>query len=277
MSEKLSPKIEETARLAAEKAAKILIHYHQKQSFGINFKGDVNLVTDADLESERVVIETLSNAFPEHLIVAEENKDSHKQSLEGPAWVIDPLDGTTNFSHSFPHFSISIAYREKNQTQFGLVYQPVTNEMFIAHRGHGAFLNGKKISVSKIPNVNRSLIGTGFPYDRRDSDMNNISEFFTVEMQCQDLRRPGAATLDLAYVACGRFDGYWEHKLSAWDVAAGALLVTEAGGMVTDYQNAPLTNLWNGQVIATNGLIHDELLTMLNKALKKKISSKDFL
>lgn len=270
-------KIEKTAKEAALKAAKIQLRYHNKQTFEISFKGDVNLVTDADIKSEAAVIQTIKKAFPTHAILSEENNNSHKESLEGPVWIIDPLDGTTNFSHGFPHFAISIAYRENNQTQFGLVYQPVTKEMFMAHIGRGATLNGKKISVSKTPNVNRSLIGTGFPYDRRESELNNISEFCTVEMNCQDLRRPGAATLDLAYVACGRFDGYWEHKLSAWDVAAGALLVTEAGGLITDYQNKPQTNLWNAQMVATNGLIHDPLLKLLNRALKKKIPSKDFI
>ena len=270
-------KIEEIARLAAKKAAKIQLTYHRKRSFHINFKGKVDLVTNADIESEAALIKTISKAFPNHAILSEENKDSHKQSLEGPVWVIDPLDGTTNFSHGFPHFAISIAFREKNQTQFGLVYQPVTDELFISRKGGGAFLNGKKISVSKIKSVHHSLIGTGFPYDRRDSEINNLSEFATVEMNCQDLRRPGAATLDLAYVACGRFDGYWEHKLSAWDVAAGALIVKEAGGMVTDFSNNELTDLWKREVVATNGLIQNDLIKLLQSSQKRKISSAVFI
>lgn len=266
-------KIEIIALEAADKAAKILLHFHQNRDFTVQYKGDVNLVTEADVQSEAAVIETISKNFPSHKILSEENKNSHKESLEGPVWIIDPLDGTTNFSHGFPHFAISIAYREKNQTQYGVVYQPVTNEKFTARLGGGAFLNGKKISVSKTTDMNRSLIGTGFSYDRRESAENNLGEFCTVEMNCQDLRRPGAATLDLAYVASGRFDGYWEWKLSAWDVAAGALLVTEAGGHVTDFQNKPIQNLWNGECVASNGLIQDQLIDLLAKGRKNNIKN----
>lgn len=264
MPQMTSPrKIERVARLAAQKAAKILLRYHLKKSFQIRFKGIVNLVTDADTQSEKAVIDVIRKAFPTHEILSEENKSSHSQSLKGPVWVIDPLDGTTNFSHGFPFFSVSIAFRENNQTTFGLIYQPVLKEMFIAHAGRGATLNGKKIRVSKTKEVTRSLIGTGFPYDRRTSKQNNLKEFCKIEMNCQDVRRPGAATLDLAYVACGKLDGYWEPKLSAWDVAAGMLLVQEAGGKVTDYRGHALKDLWLGEVIASNGLIHNSMIKLL--------------
>lgn len=266
----LSPrKIEEIALLAARKAAKILLHYHKNRDFKISFKGDVNLVTDADFEAEAVVIQMLKRNFPDHTIVSEENKKSHELSLEGPAWIIDPLDGTTNFSHGFPFFAVSIGYREKNQMQFGLIYQPLLNELFIAHRGKGATLNKKKIRVSDKKELNKSLLATGFPYDRRESEANNLKEFCALEMASQCVRRPGAATLDLAYVACGRLDGYWEPKLSAWDVAAGSLLVEEAGGTVTDYRGNPLTNLWCREVIASNGKIHSVMIDHINNPSSK--------
>lgn len=268
--------IEKVAFEASQKAATILRHYHEKKTFQTNFKGDVNLVTDADLESEAAVIETISKAFPDHAILSEENKDSHGESMEGPVWIIDPLDGTTNFSHGVPFFSTSIAFRENAQTKVGLIYQPILQELFVAHLGGGATLNGKKISVSKGDTLSRSLLASGFPYDRRDSTRNNLSEFCTLEMNSQDVRRPGAATLDLAYVACGRFDGYWEPKLSAWDVAAGMLLVTEAGGKITDYNGNPVINLWNGEMVASNGIIHDSMIQLLQKAQEKLLPAKNF-
>jgi myo-inositol-1(or 4)-monophosphatase len=267
--------IEKVGVEAARQAAEVLLRHHKQRNFTTNYKGDVNLVTDADLEAEKTVLEIISSAFPKHVILSEENKNSHNESLEGPVWIIDPLDGTTNFSHGVPFFSVSIGFREHSQNQFGIVYQPVMNEMFIAHKGQGATLNGEKIFVSKTKELNRSLIATGFAYDRREVVQNNLSEFSLVEMHCQDLRRPGAATLDLAYVACGRFDGYWEHSLSAWDLAAGMLLVEEAGGKVTDFKGNPITDLWCGEVTSSNGLIHDQMNKLINQAQKKPISLKD--
>jgi myo-inositol-1(or 4)-monophosphatase len=266
--------IEKVGIEAARKAAEILLRHHKNRAFTVQYKGDVNLVTDADLEAEKTVIETIRNAFPTHVILSEENKNSHNESLVGPVWIIDPLDGTTNFSHGVPHFAVSIGFRENSENQFGIVYQPVTDEMFIGRRGQGAFLNGQKISVSKTSIINRSLIVTGFAYDRRESVQNNLSEFCHIEMSCQDVRRFGAATLDLCYVACGRFDGYWEHKLSAWDVAAGMLIVEEAGGKVTDFKNNPVTDLWCGELTATNGIIHDSMNELIQKAQRTPISIK---
>ena len=263
--------LEKVAREAAEEAAKILVEFNEKRNFEISFKGDVNLVTDADIASEAAVLKILRSNFPDHIIVSEENEKSHERSMNGPVWIIDPLDGTTNFSHGFPYFGISIAYREKGQTIFGLIYQPMLRELFIAHRGQGATLNGESIRVSKINEINKSLLATGFPYDRRESDQNNLREFCEMELAAQCVRRPGAATLDLAYIACGRLDGYWEPKLSAWDVAAGALLVEEAGGTVTDFKNQPITNLWNREIVATNGLIHTNMVNMLNDSRKRPL------
>lgn len=267
--------IEHVAIEAAKQAGQVLLRHHKQRKFTTNYKGDVNLVTDADLEAEKTVIDIISKAFPTHVILSEENKNSHDESLEGPVWIIDPLDGTTNFSHGVPHFAVSIAYREHAENQFGIVYQPVSDEIFMAHRKQGAFLNGNKISVSEAKTINRSLIATGFAYDRRDSVQNNLSEFCHIEMNCQDLRRFGAATLDLCYVACGRFDGYWEHKLSAWDLAAGMLIVEEAGGKVTDFKGNRLTNLWCGEVTATNGLIHEDMNKLIQKAQQTPIALKD--
>ncbi|MEZ4845726.1 MAG: inositol monophosphatase family protein [Bdellovibrionota bacterium] len=266
--------IEKVGIQATERAASILLRHHKNRAFTVQYKGDVNLVTDADLEAEKAVIETIREAFPSHVILSEENKNSHNESLDGPVWIIDPLDGTTNFSHGVPHFAVSIGFRENSQNQFGIVYQPVTHEMFIAHRGQGSFLNGEKINVSKTKEINRSLIVTGFAYDRRDSVQNNLSEFCLIEMSCQDVRRFGAATLDLCYVACGRFDGYWEHKLSAWDIAAGMLIVEEAGGTVTDFAGKRIEDLWCGELTASNGIIHSSMNALIQKAQKTPLSVK---
>lgn len=256
-------KIEKVALTACAEAGKILLHYHKKRDFKVSFKGAVNLVTDADFKAEATVIKILRKNFPDHTIISEENNKSHGLSMEGPAWIIDPLDGTTNFSHGFPYFAVSIGYREHNQMQFGSIFLPVMNELFIAHRGKGATLNKKKIRVSKTKELTKSLLATGFPYDRRESENNNLKEFCALEMASQCVRRPGAATIDLSYVACGRLDGYWEPKLSAWDVAAGSLLVEEAGGNVTDYSGKTLTNLWCREVVASNGKIHQSIVNHL--------------
>ncbi len=270
-------KIEDVAKEASQKASSILLRYHNQRSFKIDFKGDVNLVTSADIESEAMVIQTIRHYFPEHAILSEENKNSHGTSMEGPIWIIDPLDGTTNFSHGVPFFSISIAYRENNQTKIGLIYQPVLNELFIAHLGGGSTLNGKKISVSNSQTLSKSLLATGFPYDRRNSQRNNLSEFCSFEISSQDVRRPGAATLDLAYVSCGRFDGFWEPGLSAWDIAAGMLLVTEAGGTATDYSGNEIVDLWNGEMVASNGLIHQSMVRQLQKSQSNLLIAKNFI
>jgi myo-inositol-1(or 4)-monophosphatase len=255
----IAQKIEGVAKHAARKAAGIQLHYFRKGLIP-SFKGEIDLVTQADFESQEAIVSTLKEAFPDHHVLAEENALGHGDSLDGPIWVVDPLDGTTNFAHGFHIFAISIAFRNMSETQFGLIHLPVLEEWFLAHKGGGATLNGEKIQVSGAKELGKSLLATGFPYDKRQSPDNNLELFCQLELNSQCVRRPGAAAVDLANVACGRFDGFWELKLGPWDVAAGALLVEEAGGKVTDFTGDPLSNLWCKEAVATNGLIHDELL-----------------
>ncbi len=252
-------KREEVATLAAMRAGRIQRKFYEGP-LDVMRKGEVDLLTQVDLRSQEVILKTLRKAFPQDAFLAEENQEGHHASLKGPIWVIDPLDGTTNYAHGFPFFAVSIAFREHGTTQFGLIYQPLLRELFIAHRGRGATRNGKPIHVSRSPKVAESLLATGFPYDRRISPRNNLDLFHHFELAALCVRRAGAAALDLAYVAAGRLDGFWEPKLSAWDVAAGILMVQEAGGRVTDYRGKLVRDLWGGEVVASNGRIHREMV-----------------
>ncbi|MFH1017786.1 MAG: inositol monophosphatase family protein [Pseudomonadota bacterium] len=262
--------IEEAAVRAAGRGARILTRFYET-GLTARHKGEVDLVTKADLESQKAIVGVLSKAFPDHAILAEEEKFGHDRSLEGPIWVIDPLDGTTNYAHGFPMFGVSIAYRDGGETQFGLVYHPLLKELFTAHRGKGARLNGRKIAVSRTDQVHLSLLATGFPYNRRTSPENNLNLFCYFEMAAQCVRRAGAAVLDLANLSCGRFDGFWEPNLAPWDIAAGSLLVEEAGGKVTDFSGNPITDLRCGEMVASNGRLHDRLLEGIREARKFSI------
>ncbi|MGA3318293.1 MAG: inositol monophosphatase family protein [Candidatus Korobacteraceae bacterium] len=229
----------------------------------IEYKGDVDLVTEADRASEKMIVERLRSRWPEHGVVGEEGARS------GPGadyrWYVDPLDGTTNFAHGYPVFCVSIglvrnATGEKNeQLEVGVLYDPTRDEMFSAARGHGATLNGKPIHVSKTKRLAESILGTGFPSHKRHKNPN-IHFYHQITLRSHGLRRAGSAALDLANVACGRYDGFWEFNLNPWDTAAGALLVQEAGGRVTRFDGAPF-RLDSREVLATNGLIHQELIT----------------
>jgi myo-inositol-1(or 4)-monophosphatase len=254
------------AREAAMKAGKIL-----RANIGgtrqITYKGDINLVTEMDMRSEREVVRTLLAAFPQHGIVAEEETDIRNDS--GFTWIIDPLDGTTNYAHGYPCFSVSVALEQEGTIMAGVVYDPMREELFSAQKGQGAFLNGEKISVSAIDTLMKSLLATGFPYDRKVSVMNNMNYFHDLLMASQEVRRDGSAALDLCSVASGRFDGFWELKLKPWDVAAGSLIVTEAGGMVTDLSGKKF-NLHAEEILASNGRIHRQMVEILQETAKRK-------
>lgn len=244
---------------AAQEAGETL-----KQNLGktgeIFFKGVIDLVTNSDNQSQKVIFERLSSSFPEHDFLAEEGL-CQKKGAEF-RWIIDPLDGTTNYAHQFPIFCISIALEQKGEVIMGVVYDPMREEMFWATKGRGAFLNGKKIKVSSVSDLNKSLVATGFPYDIRESEVNNIRHFNNFLVRVQAIRRCGSAAMDLCYVACGRFDGFWELKLNPWDVAAGALIVKEARGCLSDFQNEEFS-IYGREILATNGLIHEQMVEVL--------------
>ena len=228
----------------------------------VELKGEINLVTEVDRICERRIIEIIAEAFPEHNILSEETP-----MPEGPSpyrWIIDPLDGTTNYAHGYPFFCTSVALELEGEIVLGAIYDPLLDELFTAQQEEGAFLNGEKITVSATERLTEALLCTGFPYDLRESSVNNLDHFNNFIMEAQAIRRDGSAALDLCYVAAGRFDGFWELKLNAWDVAAGTLIVEEAGGVVTDFKGGPL-DIYGQETLASNGRIHGEMVRVLGR------------
>jgi myo-inositol-1(or 4)-monophosphatase len=223
----------------------------------------VDLVTEVDHACEAHVVAALLRARPDDAIVAEEGRGTDRPGARF-RWVIDPLDGTTNFAHGYPRFAVSLGVERGGEPAVGVVYDPLLDECYHAMAGGGAFRNGKPIRVSREAEFGRALLATGFAYDKREND-DNLREFRAVLKTARELRRDGSASLDLCYVACGRLDGYWEHKLKPWDVAAGGLVVREAGGRVTDRAGG---GDWRSgaEIVATNGAIHEELLRVLAAA-----------
>src|SRR6266481_1708034 len=244
----------EVAIETAREAGKILREEYARPP-EIKYKGDVDLVTQADKRSEQAIVDRLSKYFPTHAIAAEEGlgKD-HEAEYR---WHVDPLDGTTNFAHGYPCFCVSIALAHKETLLAGVIYNPIFNELYAAARGQGASLNGKRISVSKIETLSTSLLCTGFPVHKRLANPN-IHYYWDFTLRSHGVRRDGSAALDLACLAAGRFDGFWEFGLQKWDTAAGKLLVEEAGGKVSDFAGQPYS-LGGSVILATNGLIHEEM------------------
>ena len=231
-------------------------------TFDINHKGAINIVTDVDLASEKLIREAIATHYPRHQVLAEEEGLSETSSEY--RWVVDPLDGTTNYAHRYPVFAVSIALEYRGETVLGVVYDPMREELFAAERGEGAVLNNRSISVSSTDTLIRSMLSTGFPYDIKTSSLTNLDHWANFAMNAQALRRDGAASLDLCYIACGRYDGFWELGLGPWDTAAGALIVTEAGGHVTDFNGGEFSN-YKPEIVATNGLIHEQMITVIEK------------
>jgi myo-inositol-1(or 4)-monophosphatase len=244
---------------AARKAGRLLKENINKSN-EIYYKGAVDLVTPFDTKAQRTIFDYLSSFFPDHDYLAEEGLSQNKGAEM--RWIIDPLDGTTNYAHHYPVFTISIALERKSEIVLGLVYDPMREEMFSALKGKGAFLNGKKISVSDIDELDKSLLATGFPYDVRISHKNNILHFNNFIIRAQGIRRCGSAAMDLCYVACGRYDGFWELKLKPWDTAAGVLIVREAGGQVSDFRGGEFS-ISGSEILATNGSIHQQMADIL--------------
>jgi myo-inositol-1(or 4)-monophosphatase len=240
----------------AREAGALLMGYFARR-VTIEYKGDVDLVTEADRASEKLIVERLRARWPEHDVVGEEG--ARTDTGADYRWYVDPLDGTTNFAHGYPVFCVSIALVTKSeQLEVGVLYDPTRDEMFAAERGKGATLNGRVIHVSATASLAESLLGTGFPSHKRHKNPN-IHFYQQLTLRSHGVRRAGSAALDLANVACGRYDGFWEFNLNPWDTAAGALLVQEAGGMVTRFDSSPF-RLDSREVLASNGLIHREVL-----------------
>ena len=227
-------------------------------------KGDIDLVTEGDLASENLIIERIRSYYPQHGILAEESGEAQLSGGKSEwKWIIDPLDGTTNYAHSYPCFCVSIALEHAGVLELGVVYDPVRDEMFAAERGSGATLNDRKITVSSVEELKDAMVCTGFPYNVRERP-DFTRDFANFTMAAQAVRRDGSAALDLAYVACGRFDGFWEDGLSPWDIAAGKILIEEARGTVTNFDNAQLS-IYTKKVLASNGLVHDAMLRVLRR------------
>lgn len=246
---------------AAYRAGRILSDYFVGE-FKINKKGTIDLVTEADLASEKVIVETLRETFPDHAVLAEESGASGENSRD--QWIIDPLDGTTNFAHRLPIFAVSIAYARDDQVEVGIVFHPISGELFTAIRGQGARLNDQPIRASETERVRDSLLVTGFPYTVATGDtLQPMARFARCLGAAQGVRRLGSAALDLCYVACGRFDGFWEENLKPWDTAAGMLIAAEAGARVSDFSNGPY-HIRHPEILAANPHIHPEMVTLLH-------------
>ncbi len=249
---------------AAKASGRIQRRYLYK-SYRIDFKGETtNLVTDVDRRCEKRIISLIREHFPGHGFFAEEGGNSNVSSRY--RWIIDPLDGTTNYAHGYPFFSTSIALEVDGEIILGVVFDPIRDELFTARKGKGAYLNGEKIFPSKTSDLKGSLLATGFPYDVKKTGQN-IQPFNRFVLQAQAVRRDGSASLDLCYTAMGRFDGFWEFSLSPWDMAAGSLILQEAGAMVTLTSGRPFS-IYKGDVLASNGRIHSDMVRVLKRSKK---------
>lgn len=243
----------------------------------IKYKSRANLVTETDKLAEKKILEVIFRRFPNHSILAEETESQNpkfksttfiKPNPQRAKWIIDPIDGTTNFAHGLSLVSVSIGFEENGILKLGGVWNPILKEMFFAEKGKGAYLNGKRIAVSKTPKLEASLLVTGFPYDKSRYTHNRIMDVMKeFLLASHGIRRFGSAAIDLCYVACGRFDGYWESKLQPWDQAAGALIASEAGAKLSNFQGKQFS-IYEQETLATNGRVHSEMLKVLKKLWK---------
>lgn len=257
----------EEAYKSVKKAGSVIKKYFLKT--GYKLKGRANPVTEADIKSQETIIKHLKKYFPNHGFIAEES--GLKKPAAEKVWILDPLDGTVNYAHGYPHCAISLAYAENNIPILGLIYNPINGDIFEAVKGKGAFLNGKRIKASKTDKIESSLLATGFAYDRAQKAEFYCSFYSDFMKISHDIRRAGAASLDMAWTACGRIDGYWEFNLKPWDVAAGIIITCEAGGKVTDFKGkeisgSPLLN-WGKETLCSNGKIHKEMLSLIKEKL----------
>lgn len=245
----------------ARDAGQILLEKFGRK-IDISKKGDINLVTEADLASEALIVERIKSYYPKHSILAEESGEAVVDNSNTWKWIIDPLDGTTNFAHGYPCFCVTIALEHDGEVKIGVTYDPTRDELFSAERGKGASLNNKPIRVSTTEQLSEALIVTGFPYDFKDRP--HFERHLTdLLRESRGVRRDGSAAIDMAYVACGRFDGFWEEGLNPWDMAAGVLLIEEAGGQVTGYDGTSNFSIYRPPILASNGLIHWQMAAVL--------------
>lgn len=226
----------------------------------VEFKGEINLVTDIDHACEAAIVELIQGTFPSHDILAEEGSGKRKDSEY--KWVIDPLDGTTNYAHGYPLFCTSIALERRGEIILGAVYDPNRNEMFLGEQGAGATLNGNKLQVSDVKKLDHAMLATGFAYNLRETANNNLNHFENFLLKAQAIRRDGVAAVDLCYVAAGRYDGFWELNLFPWDVAAGAIILREAGGQVTDFSGKEF-DIYFKEIVASNTRLHPAMIKVL--------------
>lgn len=256
-------KIEKQAVKVAEEAGKVLLRYYRKNRLQVREKAKASLVTQADVNSEKLIKRRLQKLYPDFIFLGEESGQSAGDAEVTPMWHVDPLDGTTNFVHGFPMFCVSIGLALGNLPVVGVIHIPTLGETFHGSKGNGARLNGKPMRVSKRADLSECLLTTGFAYIQDETKLlPEIERFKRVHLEARAVRRPGAAAIDLAYVAAGVFDGFWEKNLSSWDVCAGGCLVKEAGGEISDFSGGPF--LINGkEVVATNGAIHGSMVGVL--------------
>lgn len=249
-----------TAVKAARRAGNVIVRYLDRlDSLTVEQKGRADFVSEVDRMAEAEILDVIKTAYPQHAILAEESGSSEGNDFQ---WIIDPLDGTTNYLHGFPHFSVSIALTHKEVLQHGVIFDPLRNELFTASRGQGAHLNDRRMRVSSVSNLGDALLATGFPYKILDQLDNWVKTFATFLRSTSGVRRAGSAALDLAHVAAGRFDGFWEAGLSQWDMAAGVLLIREAGGLVCDYDGGQ-DYLNTGNIVAANPKIFEDMMTIV--------------
>ena len=251
------------AVFAAKQAGAILLDRHEKPHH-IQHKGTIDIVTEADLASEKLILDILSDTSPGIRIMSEESFSSYRNIPDEPVWIIDPLDGTTNFAHNFPWFSVSIAFFDNGKSQAGVIYCPMQNELFCSTLTGGAWLNNRRINVSDVDVLQKALVATGFPYDVQKRPDSIVAMLKAILTHSQGIRRPGAATLDLAYLACGRLDAFWEVGLKPWDTAAGYLLVEEAGGTLSNFSGTPFSP-FIPELLASNSRLHKNLIELLRE------------
>ena len=258
-----SPQINIITKACMKASRSLIRDFGEIENLQVSTKGPGDFVTSADKRTEKILIDELQKAHPEYGIVTEESGIINKSNFKN-RWIIDPIDGTLNFLNGIPQFAISIGYEEDNEIKCGVIFNPITNEMFFAEKGNGAFLNNSRIRVSKKKKIKEALIVTGGPKGASKIKDKIFSEYISVSKGVSNVRKFGSAALDLAYVACGRFDGYWQRELNYWDVAAGIIILKEAGGFI-DFFEEDINNPLKKNILATNSNIHNELKELINK------------